>query len=173
MVTGSCYRLPLIYTWRASSSLFCNSCVLSLILATSQLSLFVYDLLQSVGGILSIRWAHDGIITSGPYCTAQGIIKQTGSLGVALTNLVCILYGLFCALMRNLPDTYRSYIHEGSMGGRRRSAPHCFRHGCHHMAFRHTLDWCRQWDSQGLCGTYSRIYFWSSNLCDALLTCSG
>ena len=92
MVTGSCYGHPLIYTWRAS--LFCNSCVFSLILAVSQLSLFVYDLLESVAGILDTRWAHDGIITSGPYCTAQGIIKQTGSLGVALTNLVCILYGL-------------------------------------------------------------------------------
>ena len=84
----------------------------------SQLSLFVYDLLLSVGGILDTRWAHDGIVTSGPYCTAQGIFKHIGALGVALITLVCILYRLFCALMRNLPDTYRSYIHEGSMGCR-------------------------------------------------------
>ena len=172
MVTGSCYRHRLIYTWHAS--LFCNSCVLSLILAVSQLSLFVYDLLQSVGGILSIRWAHDGMVTSGPYCTAQGIIKQMGTLGVALINLVCILYSFFCALMRNLPDTYRSYIHDGSLGGgRRRAPPHCFRHRCPHIAFCRPLGWYRQWNSRGLCDTYSCIYFWSSNLCDSLLTCSG
>ena len=93
MVTGSCYRHRLIYTWRAS--LFCNSCVLSLILAVSQLSLFVWDILQSVIGILNIRWVNDGMITSGPYCTAQGIIDQMAPLGTALINLVCILYGLF------------------------------------------------------------------------------
>jgi hypothetical protein len=64
----------------------------SLILAASQLSLFVYDIIQAVGGILNIRWAHDGIVTTGPYCTAQGIIKQIGELGVALITLVCIVY---------------------------------------------------------------------------------
>lgn len=63
----------------------------SLILAASQLSLFEYDLLQAVGGILNIRWAHDGVVTTGPYCTAQGTIKQIGELGVALTTLVCIV----------------------------------------------------------------------------------
>ena len=145
-----------MYTWRAS--LFCNSCILSLILTVSQLSLFVCDILQSVAGILNLRWAHNGMVTSGPYCTAQGIIQQMGSLGLGLINLVCILYGLFCALMRNLPDTYRSYIHEGSMGCRRKIAPHCFRRRCPRMDFRHTLGWCRQWNSQGLCCTYSRIY---------------
>ncbi|KAH9170451.1 hypothetical protein EDB89DRAFT_2071969 [Lactarius sanguifluus] len=51
------------------------------------LSLFSYDIVQAVGGILSVRWAHNGIVTTGPYCTAQGIIKQTGALGVALLSL--------------------------------------------------------------------------------------
>ena len=64
----------------------------SLILATLQLSLFVYDILMSIGGILNIRWAHDGIVTTGTYCTAQGIIKQLGSVGVAVTTLVCVSY---------------------------------------------------------------------------------
>jgi len=58
------------------------------------LSLFVYDLLQAIGGILNIRWAHDGIVTTGPYCTAQGVIKQISGTGVALITLVCIVYSL-------------------------------------------------------------------------------
>ena len=65
---------------------------LSLILVASQLSLFLYDILLASGGILNIRWAHDGIVTTGPYCTAQGIIKEIGGTGVALISLVCIVY---------------------------------------------------------------------------------
>jgi hypothetical protein len=65
---------------------------LSLILPVSQLSLFVYDLLLAIAGVLDIRWAHDGIVTTGPYCTAQGVIKQIGGTGAALINLVCIVY---------------------------------------------------------------------------------
>ncbi len=42
-----------------------------------------------MGGILDVRWAHDGIVTEGPYCTAQGVIQQIGQLGVALITLVC------------------------------------------------------------------------------------
>ena len=87
MATGSCYELPLTYTWCAFS--VSHACF-SLIVAMSQLFLFVYDFLQAIGGILNIRWAHDGIITRGPYCTAQGIVKQMGALGVALITLVCI-----------------------------------------------------------------------------------
>jgi hypothetical protein len=53
-----------------------------------QLSLFVFDILQAMGGILDVGWAHDGIVTTGPYCTAQGILQQVGGLGVALITLV-------------------------------------------------------------------------------------
>jgi len=43
-----------------------------------------------MGGILDVRWAHNGIVTTGPYCTAQGVIQQIGELGVALITLVCL-----------------------------------------------------------------------------------
>jgi hypothetical protein len=43
-----------------------------------------------MGGILDVRWAHNGIVMVGPYCTAQGVIQQIGQLGVALITLVCI-----------------------------------------------------------------------------------
>ena len=42
-----------------------------LIEISRQLSFFVFDLLQAIGGMLNIRWAHNGIVTTGPYCTAQ------------------------------------------------------------------------------------------------------
>ncbi|KAH9014333.1 hypothetical protein EDB85DRAFT_2287593 [Lactarius pseudohatsudake] len=62
------------------------------------LSLFSYDLVQAVGGILNVRWAHDGIVTTGPYCTAQGIIKQMGALGVALLTLILTIHTFTTAL---------------------------------------------------------------------------
>ena len=42
-----------------------------------------------MGGIFDVRWVHSGIITVGPYCTAQGIIQRIGELGVPLITLVC------------------------------------------------------------------------------------
>jgi hypothetical protein len=53
------------------------------------LFLFIYDIMQAMGGILDVRWVHNGIVTTGSYCTAQGIIQQIGELGVALITLVC------------------------------------------------------------------------------------
>jgi hypothetical protein len=61
-----------------------------------QFSLFVFDFFQSLGGILDIRWAHDGIVTTGSYCTAQGIVEQIGEVGVSLIILVCLLSHCFC-----------------------------------------------------------------------------
>jgi len=55
-----------------------------------QFTLFAFDLLQAMGGIFDVRWAHNGIVTTGPYCTAQGVVQQIGELGVALITLVCL-----------------------------------------------------------------------------------
>ena len=41
-----------------------------------------------MSGILDVRWAHNGIVTVGPYYTAQGVIQQIGQLGIALITLV-------------------------------------------------------------------------------------
>ncbi|KAI9442155.1 hypothetical protein H4582DRAFT_1847844 [Lactarius indigo] len=64
------------------------------------LSIFAYDILQALGGILDIRWAHDGIVTVGPYCTAQGIIQQSGELGVALFTLIITVHTFVLALWK-------------------------------------------------------------------------
>ncbi|KAI0276627.1 hypothetical protein BGY98DRAFT_919174 [Russula aff. rugulosa BPL654] len=61
-------------------------------------SLFVFDILQAIGGTLSIRWAHNGIVTTGPYCTAQGLIKQIGELGVALITLLLAVHTFVTAV---------------------------------------------------------------------------
>jgi hypothetical protein len=45
-----------------------------------QFSLFVFDFLQAMGIVLDVRWAHNGIVTTGHYCTAQGIIQQIGEV---------------------------------------------------------------------------------------------
>ena len=56
-----------------------------------QFVLFVFEFFQAMGGILDVRWAHNGIVTTGHYCTMQGIVKQFGELGVVLITLVCFL----------------------------------------------------------------------------------
>jgi hypothetical protein len=79
----------------------------------------VYDILTALGGILNIQWAHNGIVTIGPYCTAQGIIQQIGELGVALSTLVCTAPSLIVlasqTLMYTRPDSHRPYIRSGSV----------------------------------------------------------
>ncbi|KAH9015979.1 hypothetical protein EDB84DRAFT_756844 [Lactarius hengduanensis] len=62
------------------------------------LFLFAFDIIQAVGGILNVRWAHDGIVATGSYCTAQGIIKQMGELGVALLSLALTVHTFTIAL---------------------------------------------------------------------------
>jgi hypothetical protein len=52
----------------------------------------VFDFLQAMGGVLDVRWAHNGIVNSGPYCKAQGIIQQIGEVGVALITLVRLIF---------------------------------------------------------------------------------
>ncbi|KAI0251116.1 hypothetical protein BJV78DRAFT_1375749 [Lactifluus subvellereus] len=64
------------------------------------LSLFLFDALQALGGILDVRWAHTGIVTTGTYCTAQGIVQQTGELGAALITFILAIHTFVTALWR-------------------------------------------------------------------------
>jgi len=61
-------------------------------------SLFVFDILQATGGILNIRWAYNGIVTTGHYCTAQGLVEQIGDLGVALITLLLAAHTFVAAV---------------------------------------------------------------------------
>ena len=60
-----------------------------------------------MGGILDVRWAHNGIVTVGSYCTAQGAIQQIGQLGVALITLVCLPYRVLASLSTNCHTTHQ------------------------------------------------------------------
>jgi hypothetical protein len=51
----------------------------------------VFDFIQAMGGVFDVRWVHSGIVTTGHYCTAQGIVQQSGELGGALITLVRLL----------------------------------------------------------------------------------
>ncbi|TFK69577.1 hypothetical protein BDN72DRAFT_767748, partial [Pluteus cervinus] len=52
------------------------------------LNLMVADLIQATGGLLNIKWVINASITEGPLCLTQGVLKQVGDVGVALTIAV-------------------------------------------------------------------------------------
>ncbi|KAH9978629.1 hypothetical protein BGW80DRAFT_687058 [Lactifluus volemus] len=56
------------------------------------LSLLIFDMVMALGGAFDVRWASSGIVTTGSYCSAQGIIHQMGALGVALTILIMAVH---------------------------------------------------------------------------------
>ena len=88
MVTGSCFGLPPIFTWYVS--VVAGPTSYNMILIAWQFSLFIFDFIHAIGGVLNIRWAGDGQVATGSYCVAQGIIKQIGALGTALTTIVSL-----------------------------------------------------------------------------------
>jgi hypothetical protein len=122
-----------------------------------QFSLLGFDILQAIGGILNIRWAHIGIVSTGPYCIAQGAVSQFGELGVAVITLVRIFSLCPCArdqLMHILPDSRHLHIHSDDVTkfvaleiGITRP---CTWAGHPHIHFFCALDWHRRWHSRPL-----------------------
>jgi len=64
------------------------------------INLLVSDLIQAIGGILDIQWIIDAGVTEGALCTVQGIFKQMGDVGVALTSLAIALHTFFVLVFR-------------------------------------------------------------------------
>lgn len=56
------------------------------------ISLFVADLVSAIGAILDVRWIWDAGVKEGSFCTAQGVMKQMGDLGVALSSLAITIH---------------------------------------------------------------------------------
>ncbi|KIM75363.1 hypothetical protein PILCRDRAFT_827270 [Piloderma croceum F 1598] len=56
------------------------------------LNLMIFDLIQAAGGLMDIKWVAQATVTEGRYCTAQGVLKQTGDVGVALTCLAIAVH---------------------------------------------------------------------------------
>src|SRR6266478_2481087 len=119
----------------------------------------MFDLVQAIGGILNVRWAHNGIVTTGPYCTAQGLVQQIGDTGVALMTLVCPLpYGLSVCypLIYTLPVSGRPYFRSSCVGSWPRSAWLCPWPGLSCLHFHCALGWHRQRHSQELYNAFTR-----------------
>ncbi|KIK70868.1 hypothetical protein GYMLUDRAFT_148385 [Collybiopsis luxurians FD-317 M1] len=51
------------------------------------INLMIFDLIQAIGGIMDVKWVAIGGVSEGPFCTAQGVLKQVGDVGVALSCL--------------------------------------------------------------------------------------
>ncbi|TFK38107.1 hypothetical protein BDQ12DRAFT_683986 [Crucibulum laeve] len=62
------------------------------------LHLMFAELIQAIGGLLNIKWIVDAFITEGTLCTAQGVLKQMGDVGVALMSLA-IAFQTFSVLV--------------------------------------------------------------------------
>jgi hypothetical protein len=72
---------------------------------------------EALCGILNVRWANNGIVTAGSYCTAQGIVQQIGDVGVGLITLVGPLLCRRLARMMHLyPDPCCPHIPNCSVG---------------------------------------------------------
>ncbi|KZT22233.1 hypothetical protein NEOLEDRAFT_1138387 [Neolentinus lepideus HHB14362 ss-1] len=56
------------------------------------LLLFFFEFFQALGGITNIEWVRTGIVHTGSYCTAQGVLQQMGEMGVAISTLVIALH---------------------------------------------------------------------------------
>ncbi|KAG8695742.1 hypothetical protein FRC12_012113 [Ceratobasidium sp. 428] len=56
------------------------------------LSLMTADLLQAIGGIMSVRWVAAHHISIGRFCTAQAAIKQLADLGAATWSAVIAIH---------------------------------------------------------------------------------
>lgn len=50
------------------------------------MSLLLFDFIQSIGSVLHIPWIYNAHVEEGLTCTVQGIFKQFGDVGVALTT---------------------------------------------------------------------------------------
>lgn len=55
-------------------------------------NLLVSDLIQAIGGIIDVKWIVEAQVTEGGICTVQGVMKQVGDVGVALTSLAIAIH---------------------------------------------------------------------------------
>ncbi|KAF8913599.1 hypothetical protein CPB85DRAFT_1375615 [Mucidula mucida] len=62
-------------------------------------NLLVSDLIQAIGGIMDVQWVIDARVTENTLCTVQGIFKQMGDVGVALSYSIA-LHTLFVLVFR-------------------------------------------------------------------------
>ncbi|TFK56974.1 hypothetical protein OE88DRAFT_1730405 [Heliocybe sulcata] len=68
------------------------------------LSLLLSDLIQAIGGMMDIRWIVKSNVEVGPFCTAQGALKQIGDVGVAMASMAIAFHTFSVLVFRWRPD---------------------------------------------------------------------
>jgi len=63
-------------------------------------SLLVSDILQSIGSIINAAWVRDKAVAYGTLCIAQGVIKHTADVAIALWSLVIATNTFFVLFLR-------------------------------------------------------------------------
>ncbi|KAI9508438.1 hypothetical protein F5148DRAFT_1284056 [Russula earlei] len=53
------------------------------------------DLVQVIGGLMNIKWAVDGTVSTGSFCVAQGVFKHASHVVTALSTLAIAFYTLY------------------------------------------------------------------------------
>ncbi|KAF7338824.1 hypothetical protein MSAN_02205100 [Mycena sanguinolenta] len=56
------------------------------------LSLFFGDLFQSLSVVMDTKWINDGIVHAGSFCTAQGLLQNTGQAAIAMSTFIITLH---------------------------------------------------------------------------------
>jgi hypothetical protein len=84
------------------------------------------------------------MVTTGSYCTAQGIVKQVGDLGVALITLVGpLLCRRLAPMMHLYPDPCYPHIRNRTVASGYRSTWGRFWNGWPRVCFHWALGWPR------------------------------
>ncbi|TDL25439.1 hypothetical protein BD410DRAFT_813640 [Rickenella mellea] len=74
------------------------------------LSLFTSDILQALGAIMDVKWAHEGIVKTGTFCAAQGLIQQVGEAGVAMATLSITIHTFITVWSRKAVHSRRGAV---------------------------------------------------------------
>jgi hypothetical protein len=73
------------------------------------LSLLFADLVQAIGGVMGVAWIVSARVEEGPLCVAQGLIKQVGDVGVALTSMAIAIHTLLVLAFKISPHRGTAY----------------------------------------------------------------
>ncbi|KAL5495464.1 hypothetical protein ACEPAI_927 [Sanghuangporus weigelae] len=71
------------------------------------ISLLFAELFQAIGAIMNLRWIQEASVDEGTFCVAQGIIKQTGDVSVALCTLAIAIHTFTAIVFRWKPPRPR------------------------------------------------------------------
>ncbi|KAH9963805.1 hypothetical protein BC827DRAFT_1266148 [Russula dissimulans] len=73
-------------------------------------SLLLSDILQSIGSIMNSAWVREKAVVYGSLCTAQGIIKHTADVGIAVWSLVIATRTFYVLVLRFDDKHYMTWL---------------------------------------------------------------